>query len=168
MSITDKKNAPDRKLGIGSPDGKEWTASHLANIKEFIKTKSKEQSTAQNLVNRLLALRYRMEEYLDDNPGKISSLDTFLSAYLKVLNLSFKDFARSIDTTDSNLKKYMKGERKFNTDLAMKFGFSFHTSPELWLRVYTKNEFLLLNKEKSRLNRYKKYDYKKALEFESA
>jgi plasmid maintenance system antidote protein VapI len=165
---TTKKDASDLELGIGSTDGHEWSASHLADVKAYIKLKSKDQSEEEKRLNRLFSLKYRMEEYLDTIPTKIKSVDVFLNAYLKVLNLSFKDFARNMDTTDSNLKKYVKGERKFNIDLAMKFGHFFHTSPELWLMVHTKNEFLLLNKEKSRIKKYKKYDYKKVLELQTA
>lgn len=120
---------------------------------------------------KLYAIKYRMEEYVeqtDTDSTHSYSISDFLSAYLKALDLSFKKFATSIETSDSNLKKYVSGERKFNTDLAMKFGCFFHTSPELWLRLYLKNEFLLLNKEKTKVNKYKKYDYKKVVELKVA
>jgi hypothetical protein len=45
----------------------------------------------------------------------------------------------------------------------MKFGCFFHTSPDLWLHIYTKNEFILLSKEKSNVSKYKKYDYNKVV-----
>jgi plasmid maintenance system antidote protein VapI len=105
---------------------------------------------------------------METSTVKFYSIEAFLEDYLKVLNLTFKKFAVSIDTTDSNLKKYLSGQRKFNIDLAMKFGYFFHTSPELWLRVYTKNEFYLLTKEKSKASKYKKYDYLKVVELERA
>jgi addiction module HigA family antidote len=72
-------------------------------------------------------------------------------AYLEALNLTFKRFAIYVDTTDGNLKKYVSGVRKFNTDLALKFGHFFHTSPDLWLNVQIKNELASLKKEKNSL-----------------
>ena len=45
----------------------------------------------------------------------------------------------------------------------MKFGNFFHTNPELWLRLYLKNEFIQLNAAKKD-QKYAKYDYEKQLE----
>ena len=159
------------KIEIGLPDGKDWSASDLAGIKNFIKNESGKRTPEERLNTQLLAIKYRMEAYLEDNEikaNKVYPIEKFLGDYLKVLNLTLKKFAVSIDTTDGNLKKYLSGERKFNTDLAMKFGCFFHTPPDLWINVYTKNELLLFKKEKTHVSRYKKYDYKKVLHFEKA
>lgn len=161
----------NQKIEIGLPEGKEWSASHLTDIKSFIKKEAKKRSPEQQLITQLDGIRYKMEEYLENNEISIKdirSIEIFLNAYLKVLNLSFKKFAISIDTTDGNLKKYLLGERKFNTDLAMKFGCFFHTPPDLWMSICTKNEFLLLQKEKAHVKKYKKYDYKNVVQLKSA
>lgn len=156
---------------IGLPEGKEWSASHLAYIKAYIRKEAQKRSPEERLSIQLDGLRYTMEEYLDNKEisiKEIRSIESFLAEFLKILNLSFKKFAISIDTTDGNLKKYLLGERKFNIDLAMKFGCFFHTSPDLWMKIYTKNEFLLLQKEKAHIKKYKKYDYKNVVQLKSA
>lgn len=158
-------------MGIGLPEGEQWSASQLAAVKAFIKKEGQKRSPEQQLAIQMTAIRYRMEDYLDNNEislKDIRSIETFLAAFLKVLNISFKKFAFSIDTTDGNLKKYLTGERKFNTDLAMKFGCFFHTAPDLWIRICTKNEFLLLQKEKTHVDKYKKYDYKNVVQLKNA
>lgn len=166
MTTSRKNKESGFKTEIGLPEGKEWSESHLENIKKFIDEESQNRSAQQQLNIKLQGVRYKMEEYLE-NTGidihHIFSVRNFLDDYLKVLNLSFKTFAVNIDTTDGNLKKYLSGERKFNTDLAMKFGCFFHTSPDLWFHVYTKNELLILKNEKDRIDKYQKYDYKKAI-----
>ncbi|MEO1588637.1 MAG: hypothetical protein AAFS00_15210, partial [Bacteroidota bacterium] len=43
---------------------------------------------------------------------------------------------------ESNLSSILKGRRKVNMDLAMKFGNIFQLRPELWLLVQSKNELL--------------------------
>jgi plasmid maintenance system antidote protein VapI len=114
----------------------------------------------------MLAIRYQIESYVNDE--KVSEknmvpLETFIDMYLETLNITFKKFAYSLDSTDANLKKYLSGDRKFSTDLAFKFASFFHTTPALWMGVYIKNELLALEKEKKQLSKYKKYDYLKVL-----
>jgi plasmid maintenance system antidote protein VapI len=169
MIITDQNKEPHFDVEIGLPYGTEWSASHLKLVKDFIKKKNQERSPEERLITHIVGLRYKMENYLEDEDidvKKISTIQFFLDEYLKVLNLSFRKFAISIDTTDGNLKKYLSGERKFSTDLAMKFGSFFHTSPDLWMNICTKNDLLLLKKEKTRLKKYKKYDYKNVIQFD--
>jgi antitoxin HigA-1 len=171
MPAINQKKDGNFEIEIGLPEGKEWSAKHLVDIKAFIKKESQKRTPEQRLMTSLYAIKYKMEAYVDNNAvgtHQINSIEVFLNAYLKVLNLSFKKFATSIDSTDGNLKKYLSGERKFNTDLAMKFGCFFHTPPDLWLRICTKNELLLLNKEKTQVRKYKKYDYKKVVDLATA
>lgn len=166
MAIEKKNKAVDFKVEIGLPEGHAWSDSKLADMKALIKKESAKRSPEQRLKNELLAIQYQMEEYIeesDERNKKQYDIDSFLSAYLSTLNLNFKKFALSIDTTDGNLKKYLSGKRKFNTDLAMKFGNFFHTSPDLWLKVQLKNELIALKKEQKQVSRYKKYDYKKVV-----
>ncbi|MEO6548185.1 MAG: hypothetical protein ABIN94_09305 [Ferruginibacter sp.] len=86
--------------------------------------------------------------------------ETFLQAYLTALNISFRTFATAIETNDANLKKYLSGERKFNADLARKFGHFFHGSPVIWMKVNQLNDLLELQAEKVD-NRYDRYDFMK-------
>ncbi len=161
MATLSKNKEADFKLEIGLPEGKEWTKDKVAKMQELIKQKSAERSTIQKQKNELVAIKYKMEEYVEKSGTEFKqyTIDDFLKAYLSVLNLTFKKFAAHIDTTDGNLKKYVSGDRKFNTDLAMKFSYFFHTTPELWLKVQMKNELYGLHKEKRKLSRYQKYNF---------
>ena len=161
-TTTNKNKLPQSD---NSQYAQEWSTEELSDAKSFAKKIAANRSPEQKLQNELLNIQYTMEEFIAGNipeeKNKQYSLEHFLERYLTTLRLTFKKFAASIDTTDGNLKKYLSGERKFNTDLAMKFGAFFHTPPELWLKVYIKNELLLLSKQKKLISRYKKYDYLK-------
>jgi plasmid maintenance system antidote protein VapI len=119
------------------------------------------------LKNSMSSIRYRMEEYLQNEAireDELLGLDSWLKDYLKVLNLTLKKFADIIENKDGNLKKYLIGERKFSTDLAMKFGHFFHINPEIWLNIQIKNEMILLKREKEIAVKYAKYDYEKVIQ----
>jgi plasmid maintenance system antidote protein VapI len=145
---------------------KQWSKEELDHVKNTIKAHHATRTPERILKNNMLSIKYQMEDYIhnEKTTGKdIIPLENFLSLYLKIISITFKKFAESIDTTDGNLKKYLSGERKFNTDLAFKFASFFHTTPDLWMGVYTKNELLELKKEKKQFSKYKKYDYEKVL-----
>lgn len=155
----------DPDVSAGLPEGVDWNNEKFAAIKAIAKKAAAQRSPEEQLRLQLAAIQANMELFIQDNlpfeEEKNCTLERFLDRYLKTLHLTFKKFATSIDSTDGNLKKYLSGERKFNTDLAMKFGAFFHTPPELWLKVHIKNELLLLSKQKKLISRYKKYDYRK-------
>lgn len=163
------KEEIDFNVEIGLSDGQEWSAEKLASTKKLIKGLSAKRSPERLLKNEFLAIQYRMEEYADASEHRIAKpipLETFLYEYLAALNISFRKFAIAIDTNDANLKKYITGERKFNTDLARKFGRFFHTSPIVWMKVYQLNDLIKLRTEKID-NRYDKYDFRKVAQFSS-
>lgn len=163
--LTTNKDAMDLPIEVGSGEYKEWNSEMFSQVDDFIRKESGKRTPEQRLKIEIQSIKFQMEEYLASNDvDKMATIDNFLNAYLHVLQLPLRQFAIYIDTTDGNLKKYIKGERKFNTDLAMKFGNFFHTSPELWLKVSLKNELLQLYKEKKQVGKYKKYDYRKLLE----
>jgi plasmid maintenance system antidote protein VapI len=164
---TTNKHTSIHPIQIGRTDEKDWSKEKIATVKVFIKQKAGQRSAEQKLHTRLLSLRLQMEAYLEQesiDAKQLQTIETFLQLYLKTLMITFKKFAEAIETTDGNLKKYLSGDRKFNTDLAMKFGYFFHTAPELWLRIQLKNDFITLNREKKQITKYKKYDYKKVVE----
>jgi plasmid maintenance system antidote protein VapI len=160
---TEKKKKHSAEMNIRP---KEWNKPELAHVKGFIKAHQTKRTPEQKLKTQMLAIRYQIESYVNDE--KVSEknmvpLETFIDMYLETLNITFKKFAYSLDSTDANLKKYLSGDRKFSTDLAFKFASFFHTTPALWMGVYIKNELLALEKEKKQLSKYKKYDYLKVL-----
>lgn len=161
-----KKEQQDYNVEFGPNTEEQWTAEKLAQADSIASDIASKRSDEQKLRNLVRSVRYRMEAYLQNqniSNEDIIMLDSWLKEYLKVLSLSQKRFAEIIESKDKNLRKYLIGERRFSTDLAMKFGSFFHTSPDLWLRVQIKNELLLLQKEKETEGKYNKYDYEKIL-----
>lgn len=64
---------------------------------------------------------------------------------------------------ESNLHKYLVGERKLNPSLVLKLSSFSHLNLEYWLRVEVKNELIEIKKERARNNDYQKYDYRNLL-----
>ena len=79
----------------------------------------------------------------------------------KDLGWTQKKLADLFEMKDSNLHKYLVGERKLNADLVLKLSSFCHLSPEYWLRVEVKNELIEITKEKTK--DYQKYDYRNLL-----
>lgn len=155
----------DFNVEIGLKDGEEWSAEKLGQVKALAKELHSKRTPEQILKNQILGIQYRMEEYAEADEKRIAKpipLEAFLHAYLNTLDISFRKFATSIGTNDANLKKYISGERKFNSDLARKFGHFFHTSPLTWMKVYQLNDLVKLRTERVG-NRYDKYDFMKVV-----
>jgi len=163
MPIAKEKDNADFKVEIGAVESRTWTDTDIAKLKAQARELASKRSLEQRIQNEMAAIRYEMEEYIanSDHPSRKITLEKVVNQYLDILDLSFRKFAMSLDTTDGNLKKYLSGERRFNTELALKFGHFFHTEPELWLQVQLKNELFELKTEKRQMKRYRKYDYKK-------
>jgi antitoxin HigA-1 len=151
-----KKNKAvvEEKLPIAAP----FTIEKLSRLKEL--------SSEENNQNALISIRYRMEYYLLSDSAqitKIRPIEEFLQYFLQTLDLSFRSFARAIRFTDTNLNKYLRGSRKFNLDLAMKFGRFFHTPPELWLGIQAKNDVMRLRQDETSQKKYSVYDYQQLI-----
>jgi plasmid maintenance system antidote protein VapI len=94
----------------------------------------------------------------------MSAIEDFVKDFLKVLGINKTAFAQYIEMDGANLNKYYRSDRRFNTELALKFAHFFHTPADLWLKIQIKNELLLLQKEKQSEDKYNKYDYEKLLQ----
>jgi len=140
-----------------------WTNEKEDQLKVVVKDIIRKRTPERKIKNEILSIGYKIEEYLKKEiiaEEDVKTQETFLNEYLHALNIPFRQFSEAIDTSDSNLKKYLKGQRGFSFDLAMKFGHFFHTSPEIWLALGVKNMFI---KRKNEANEYDKYDYRKVL-----
>jgi plasmid maintenance system antidote protein VapI len=114
------------------------------------------QTETLKIENGLLALRFRMEEYLSQKEVKeIISVGVFLRLFVTLLNVKNKDLANYINYKESNLSALLRGNRKINIDLAIKFGNIFRIDPLIWLHIQTKNE--LIKAKNDELGEYKKY-----------
>src|ERR1051326_5992067 len=103
MANIKKNKDKDFDVEIGLDQNNKWSEDKLAKIHALIKEKSNNRSPEQRLKNEILGIRYQMEEYLEQKnitSNDLFTIDHFLDAYLKVLNINFKTFAVSIDTTD--------------------------------------------------------------------
>jgi plasmid maintenance system antidote protein VapI len=141
-----------------------WNDQKKAGLKEFILSESAKQSEERRLRNELLAIQYRMQDYIEsENPTNMLRLMDFVKMYLNTLNVTQKKLAELFEMKDSNLHKYLVGERKLNADLVLKLSSFSHVDPEYWFRVEVKNELIEINKEKAKAKDYQKYDYRNLL-----
>jgi plasmid maintenance system antidote protein VapI len=140
-----------------------WNDKKKRELREFISAHSAKQSKERMLTNKLLSIQYRLEDYIEnDNDEKVLKILDFVKMYLKELHLTKKELANYFEMKDSNLHKYLSGERKLNAKVVLKLSIFSHTKPELWYRVQIKNELKELKKEN--IENYKKYDYRNLIE----
>ncbi|WP_445710197.1 helix-turn-helix transcriptional regulator [Flavobacterium sp.] len=143
-----------------------WNDKKKSGLKEFISANSVKQSKERMLTNKLLSIQYKLEDYIkneNDDAEVIKILD-FVKMYLKVLNLTKKRLAAYFEMRDSNLQKYLSGERKLNAEVVLKLSAFSHTKPEHWYMVQVKNELIELKKQKKKISEYQKYDYRNLVE----
>lgn len=149
---------------IGNKEPKDWTRGELDAIDLRAKENASNRTPQQIIKNKLAGIEYRLEDNLSTTENTID-LEETVNQFLVVLNISKKEFAKSIDMDSPNLSKYLKGERKFTSNLAMKLGSFFHINPEIWMKIWMKNELIKLKNEKSKMDEYKKYDYEKVISY---
>ncbi len=142
-----------------------WNSEKKDELKKFILAHAKVQSEERQLTNQLLAIQYRIEDYIqnDDDNGEILKILDFVKMYLKTLNVSQKSLANLFEMKDSNLHKYLVGDRKLSNEMVLKLSSFSHTKPEYWYRIQVKNELIALKKE-ANIDYYKKFDYKNLIE----
>jgi plasmid maintenance system antidote protein VapI len=160
-----KANALD--VTIGPNDGNKWSGDKMLKITSLAKSHHSQRSPERLRRNAMLAVHYRMEHYVQDENITFENVCTvggFVSDFLKVLGIKKGEFAKYIEMDNSNLNKYYRSDRRFNTVLALKFAHFFHTPADLWLKVQIKNELLELKREKETEEKYNKYDYEKLLQ----
>lgn len=162
-----KESRQQSDVTLRPKDGHARSAKHKAIVAAAAKEHNAKRSTARLIRNEMLAIRYQMESYILDQTvtiNKMRSIRDFANDFLHTLNLKKGEFANYIEIDLANLNKYYKEERKFNAELALKFGYFFHTPADLWLRVQFKNEMLKFEKETKLGKKYKRYDYEKFLQ----
>lgn len=135
------------QMDIGTNEFNEFQAILL--------NKSKERSTAQKREIELLALKFKMEDYIESEGQDVKLPGEFLKQYLKTLEIPQKKFANYINLNPSNLSKLISGERPINYELALIFGKIFNNDPILWIEIQVKNELKKIKKVK--LEKYRNY-----------
>lgn len=141
-----------------------WNKEKSKTLSEFIIGQSNKQTKERKLRNELLSIQYKIEDYIEsDNViQKLNILD-FVKMYLNTLNVTQRRLADLFEMKDSNLYKYLIGERKLNSTLVLKLSSFTDLSPEHWLRIQVKNELIEINKEKKKKKIYEKYNYQNLL-----
>ncbi len=141
-----------------------WNENKTKSLNDFISSHSQKQSQERKLKNELLSIQYQIEDYIktENISNKLRVLD-FVKMYLKTFNVTQKKLANLFEMEDSNLHKYLIGERKLNANIVLKLSSFTHLNPEYWLRVEVKNELIEIFKEKERNKDYQKYDYRNLL-----
>lgn len=138
-----------------------WEPNKMNRLRDFILSESKKQSPERKLRNELLSIRFQIEDYIEkDKVENEMRIFDFVKLYLKSLNITQKDLAEFFEMRDSNLYKYLIGERKLNQDLVLKLSSFSHTPPEIWYYIQTKNELNELKAQEVKLRKYEKYDYR--------
>lgn len=110
--------------------------------------KARERSDSRKREIELLALKYKIEEYLESEEQDIKLPGAFLKQYLKTLKIPQKVFAEYINLNPSNLSKLINGERPINYELAIILGKIFSIDPMLWIEIQAKNELNRILKTK--------------------
>lgn len=146
-------------------DGHKLSKENKELIEEHGRFLHRTRSPERIIKNQMLSVLYRLEEYLqteDSDVNEVYSIEYFVNEFCKVLKLNKTQFANYLDTDVSNLNKYLKGQRVFNKELAMKFSRFFNTPVDVWLKVQLKNDLIVLHEEEKG-HQYDKYDYRKVL-----
>lgn len=117
--------------------------------------RSKERTKDQKNDIKLLSIKYRMEDYLNQDQNNEKKAGDFLREYLQALNIRQNRFANYIGLKPSNLNKLIRGERPINFDLAILFGKIFKNDPMLWIEIQAKNEIKKVKMEMR--NKYNSY-----------
>lgn len=161
MSTTRKKKAV---ISAEITKRQVWNPEKMKKVNAFILSESEKQTPERVLKNKLLSIQYQMQDYIEqERVEKEMRILDFVKLYLSQLEISQKELADCFEMKDSNLYKYLTGERKLNPDIVLKLSAFLHTQPEIWYRIQIKNELDALRKEKQKFEEYRKYDYKKLL-----
>lgn len=166
MNTVKGKKRSDFSMTIAPSDGHQLTDVEIDLIDKNAKLRHANRSQEQIIRNQMLSVLYRLEAYLQEDDSKtneVYTIEYFVNEFIKILQLNKSQFANHLDTDVSNLNKYLKGQRAFNTELAMKFSRFFHTPVDIWLKVQLKNDLIALH-EAEKGHKYDKYDYQKALQ----
>ena len=135
------------RMDVGSDEFNEFQAILL--------NKSKERSLERINLIELMALKFKMEDYLRSENKQFLLVGDFLKSYLAAFKIRQNKSADYIGISPPNLTKLIKGERSLNHEQALVFGKIFNNDPMLWLDVQDKNKLDRLSEQKK--NEIKKY-----------
>lgn len=135
-----KEQVLTNRMDVGTKEFNEFQAILL--------NKSKERSNERKKMIELMALKFKMEDYLNSEDKHSKLVGDFLKAHLNAFDIRQNKFAHYIGVRPSNLTKLIKGERSLNHEMALVFGTIFGNDPMLWLDIQDKNKLYELSKTK--------------------
>ncbi|MDA3818811.1 MAG: HigA family addiction module antitoxin [Prolixibacteraceae bacterium] len=130
------------QMDIGTDEFKDFQAIMLNRVKS--------QTEAQRREIELLAIKFKMQDYLESEDTQLRQPGEFLKEYLKTLEIPQTKFAHYIDINPSNLSKLIKGDRPINYELAIVLGKIFNNDPMLWIEIQAKNELKKIRRARTR------------------
>lgn len=151
-SMTSRKN--DDGL-VGNPGGVDSRSEGFQKLKMAIRERSGALKPEEKRQIELRAVRYRMQEYLQESSQAAIPTGYFIKECLQATGVQLKSFAFYINSNSGNVSKIINGSRKINPETAIILGNTFDTEPELWLQIQDKNEIIELKRiNKSHFRRY--------------
>ncbi len=130
-------------------------SSDFVDFQAILLNKSKSQTESQKREIELLAIKFKMEDYLISDNSEVKLAGEFLKSFLKSTHIRQNKFAEYIGLKPSNLNKVISGERPISYEIAIILGRIFSTEPMVWLNIQAKNEFKKITQSKpSKYNQY--------------
>lgn len=143
-----------------------WSKDKADFLVNFIENQSALQSPERLIKNKMLAIQYQIEDYLESNlSDEIKSIAYFVKLYIKAFNVSQSKVAKLFQMQESNFCKYINGERKLNSSFIIKISELTQTNPEYWLRIEAKSKLWEIQKEKKD-KKHEEYTLSKLLSIE--
>ena len=138
-------------------DRMDTDSQEFKDFQALLLNKSKSRSEKRKTEIELLALKFKMEDYLNSDDNDMKLAGEFLKSFLAIANIRQNKFANYIGLRPSNLNKVIGGERAINHEIALILGRIFNMDPLLWLSVQAKNELKKLSA--SEKTKFKKYSF---------
>ncbi len=147
-------------LGKGTVD---TDSEEFKILQHKILESSQKRTPEQQVSDRLLEIRFRMEDYLagDSIDQAVKTVGQFLRECVEAVQIKNKDFASYIGIEESNLSAMFNGRRRISPDFALKLEQIFSIPPALWLGIQTKNELLSIRQHRG--VKYHQFDLKDLL-----
>lgn len=118
-------------------------AKSVMQLNEMRKKMKQKNTPKQELLSRLLQLKYQIEDYSNNAPYDINrSFGFFLREYLKSLNKKNKDFASDLDINETELSQILNKHRTPSEKLMIRLEIhSNKTIPAItWYRLLEKEK----------------------------
>lgn len=122
----------------------------FSEFQAILLNESNKRSNERKIEIELMALKFKMEDYLNSRDKHTQLVGYFLKAYLDTFEIKQNKFAEYIGLKPSNLSKLISGERSLSHKMALVFGDIFGNDPRLWLDIQDKNKLDKLSEAKSK------------------